>query len=58
VLPAPEDLDFPDAQQVFVIERTTVDTVIRKKKSGRTKTKKRTSYVRAYGVTSLTLQQV
>jgi len=57
VLPAPTDLDFPDAQQVFVIERTTVDTVIRKKKNGKTKTKKRTSYVRAYGVTSLTPQQ-
>jgi predicted transposase YbfD/YdcC len=57
VLPAPEDLDFPDAQQVFLLERTVVDTVKRRKKNGRTRTKKKTSYVRAYGVTSLTAEQ-
>jgi predicted transposase YbfD/YdcC len=57
VLPAPEDLDFPGACQVFLLERTVVDTVKRRKKNGRIKTKKRTSYVRAYGVTSLTAEQ-
>jgi predicted transposase YbfD/YdcC len=57
VLSAPSDLDFPDARQVFLIERTVVDTVKRRKKNGKTKTKKRTSYVRAYGVTSLTAKQ-
>jgi len=57
VLPAPADLDFPDTRQVFLIERTVVDTVKRRKKNGKTKTKKRTSYVRAYGLTSLTAEQ-
>jgi predicted transposase YbfD/YdcC len=57
VLPAPEDLDFPDARQVFMIERTVVHTVRRWGKNGRKKTKKRTSYVKAYAVTSLTTKQ-
>ena len=57
VLPAPDDLDFSDARQAFLIERTTVDTIKRRKKNGRTKTKKRTSYVRAYGITSLSPEQ-
>ena len=55
--PPPPTWTSPTPSRCSSIERTVVDTVIRRKKNGRTKTKKRTSYVRAYGVTSLTPQQ-
>lgn len=57
VLAAPTDLDFPGARQVFCLERTVVTITTRRKKNGKTKTKKKTSFVRVYGVTSLTDEQ-
>ncbi|HEY6793848.1 MAG TPA: ISAs1 family transposase [Kineosporiaceae bacterium] len=58
VLPAPPELDFPHAAQVFLIERTTVRTVYKRDKNSKKikKTKVRHA-VAALGMTSLTAAQ-
>ena len=58
VLDAPEDLDWPHAQQVFLIERTTERTVYRRdKKSKKLKKTKVKHCVAALGMTSMTSAQ-
>jgi predicted transposase YbfD/YdcC len=58
VLDAPDDLDFPHAGQVFLIERVTVRTVYRRNKnSKRLKKTKVRHCIAALGITSLTAAQ-
>lgn len=58
VLPAPADLDFPHAAQVFLIERTTVRTVYRRDKNSKKVKKTKVRHcVAALGMTSLTAAQ-
>jgi predicted transposase YbfD/YdcC len=58
VLDAPEDLDFPHVNQVFLIERTTIRTVYKRTKNSKKVKKTKVTYcVAALGMTSLTAEQ-
>jgi predicted transposase YbfD/YdcC len=58
VLDAPDDLDFPHAAQVFLIERTTVRTLYRRAKNSKKLKKTKAAYcVAALGMTSLSAAQ-
>ena len=58
VLNAPEDLDWPHVQQVFLLERTTERTIYRRdKKSKKLKKTKVKHCVAALGMTSMTPDQ-
>jgi predicted transposase YbfD/YdcC len=58
VLPAPAELDFPHAAQVFLIERTTVRTVYKRDKNSKKIKKIKVRHcVAALGMTSLTAAQ-
>lgn len=58
VADAPDDINFPHAGQIFLIERTTVRTVYKRdKKSKKTKKTKVRHCVAVLGITSLTADQ-
>lgn len=58
VADAPEDIDFPHAGQIFLIERTTVRTVYKRDKKTRKVTKTKVRHcVAVLGITSLTAEQ-
>jgi predicted transposase YbfD/YdcC len=58
VLDAPDDLDFPHVEQVFLIERTTIRTLYRRTKNSKKVKKTKVTYcVAALGMTSLTADQ-
>ena len=58
VLDAPDDLDFPHVEQVFLIERTTIRTVYKRTKNSKKVKKTKVTYcVAALGMTSLTAEQ-
>jgi predicted transposase YbfD/YdcC len=58
VLDAPEDLDWPHAQQVFLIERTTERTIYRRDKQSKKLKKTKVKHcVAALGMTSMTAAQ-
>jgi predicted transposase YbfD/YdcC len=58
VLDAPDDLDFPHVNQVFLIERTTIRTLYKRTKNSKKVQKTKVTYcVAALGMTSLTAEQ-
>jgi predicted transposase YbfD/YdcC len=58
VMDAPDDIDFPHAGQVFLIERTTVRTVYRRDKNSKKVKKTKVKHcVAVLGITSLTAAQ-